>query len=86
MAVGDPGEVRHTYRLKTCPPDYRIHHLDGPKCHPVHAEYPTQATFRWSARYRVGANWIELGTIDRSAELAYDVDEVLGVLVAGAGT
>lgn len=79
---GDPGPVRHTYALKTCPPAYRTGHLDGPKCHPVHERYPVTITFEWHGRYRTGGDWIEIGAIDRAAVLSYDVDEVLGVLVA----
>lgn len=80
MAVGDPGGVRHTYRLKTCPPEYRANHLDGPKCHPTHDRYPVTITFEWTARYRAGGSWQQLGSIDRPTSTRYDVDEVLGVL------
>jgi len=79
-AIGDPGAVRHTYRLKTCPADYRVNHLDGPKCHPVLDRYPVTVIYRWSARYRAGGRWIGLGSIDRPTSIRYDVDEVLGVL------
>jgi len=84
-AVGDPGTVRHTYRLKTCPSAYRTDHLDGPKCHPVHDRYPVTATLEWTARYRAGGPWQQLGPIDRDASIRYDVDEVLGVLQAPSG-
>lgn len=80
-AIGDPGAVRHTYRLKTCPADYRVSHLDGPKCHPALDRYPVTITYRWSARYRTGGSWTALGSIDRPASIRYDVDEVLGVLL-----
>lgn len=79
-AVGNPGGVRHSYRLKTCSADYRIRHLDGPKCHPVHDRYPITVTLVWTGRYRTGGNWTRLGTIDRAASTRYDVDEVMGVL------
>ena len=79
-AIGDPGAVRHTYLLKTCPADYRISHLDGSKCHPTLDRYPITVTYQWSARYRTGGSWIGLGSIDRPASIRYDVDEVLGVL------
>lgn len=79
-AVGDPGGVRHTYRLKSCPPEYRATHLDGPKCHPTHDRYPVTVTFEWTARYRAGGSWQQLGSIDRPTSTRYDVDEVLGVL------
>jgi hypothetical protein len=79
-AVGDPGAVRHTYRLKTCSADYRISHLDGPKCHPSLDRYPVTITYRWSARYRAGGDWVGLGSIDRPGSTRYDVDEGLGIL------
>lgn len=79
---GDPGPLRHTYALKTCPPDYRTGHLDGPKCHPTLDRYPVTVTFEWRGRYRTGTDWIAIGTIDRATTLHHDVDEVLGVLVA----
>jgi len=79
---GDPGPVRYTFALKTCPPAYRTGHLDGPKCHPDLEAYPVTVVFEWQGRYRAGAGWIHLGSIDRSSHIDYDVDEVLGVLVA----
>ncbi len=79
-ATGNPGGVRHTYRLKTCPPEYRRTHLDGPKCHPAYDRYPVTVTFEWTARYRAGGAWRQLGSIDRPTSTRYDVDEVLGVL------
>jgi len=82
-AVGDPGAVRHTYALKSCPPSYRSSHLDGPKCHPIHERYPITVTFEWKAQYRAGGSWIGLGSIDRATTRRYDVDEVLGVLTTG---
>lgn len=85
QTVGRPGAVRHTFRLKTCPPGYRSGHLDGPKCHPVLERYPITVTLQWSGRYRAGGAWKGLGSIDRSGSSRYDVDEVLGVLLAGGG-
>ncbi len=81
-AIGDPGTVRHSYALKTCPAEYRSEHLDGPKCHPELERYPVVVTFEWTGRYRTGGTWLLLGTIDRTGILPYDVDEVLGVLIA----
>ena len=74
------GTARHTYPLKTCPPDYRAGHPSGANCHPTLQAYPVAVTFRWTARYRLGGLWMELGDLDRSTVVAYDVDEVLGVL------
>jgi hypothetical protein len=79
---GDPGPLRHAYSLKTCPPDYRAHHLDGPKCHPSLEAYPVSVTFEWRGRYRTAVEWTEIGSIDRTTSVRHDVDEVLGVLVA----
>jgi hypothetical protein len=70
------GGARHTYVLKTCPPDYRAGHPSGGNCHPTLAAYPVAVTFRWTARYRLGGSWIDLGDLDRSATVAYDVDEL----------
>jgi hypothetical protein len=81
-AMGFPGHTQHTYARKTCPPDYRRTHLDGPKCHPTLERYPVTITFQWSGRYRTGGAWLDIGSIDRSTGAAYDVDEILGVLVA----
>jgi hypothetical protein len=74
------GIARHTYRLKTCPPDYRASHPSGGNCHPTLDSYPVQLTFRWTARYRLGGSWIDLGNLDRAAAISYDVDEVVGIL------
>jgi hypothetical protein len=74
------GTARHTYALKTCPPDYRAGHPSGGNCHPTLEAYPVVVTFRWTARYRLGGSWVDLGDLDRPATVAYDVDEVLGVL------
>ncbi|MFH1329733.1 MAG: hypothetical protein ABIJ48_03625 [Actinomycetota bacterium] len=74
------GRARHTYALKTCPPDYRVSHPSGGNCHPRLEAYPITVTFRWTARYRIGAAWVDLGHLDRDTAVAYDVDEVIGVL------
>ncbi|MBS1195307.1 MAG: hypothetical protein H6R33_27 [Actinobacteria bacterium] len=74
------GRARHTYALKTCPPAYRASHPSGGNCHPRLEAYPISLTFRWVARYRLGGAWIDLGHLDRTTTVAYDVDEVLGVL------
>ena len=74
------GTALHTYRLKTCPPDYRAEHPSGANCHATLEAYPVAVTFRWTARYRLGGSWRDLGYLDRSTVVAYDVDEVVGVL------
>ena len=74
------GSALHTYRLKTCPPAYRAGHPSGPNCHPALEAYPVEVTFRWTARYALGGSWVDLGHLDRSTVVAYDVDEVVGVL------
>ena len=74
------GHVTHTYRAKTCDATYRREHPSGGNCHPTLEAYPVTATFTWSGRYRIGGGWIELGTLDRSVTVDYDVDEVQGVL------
>ena len=74
------GRARHTYALKTCPADYRASHPSGGNCHPHLEAYPITVTFRWTARYRLGGAWIDLGHLDREKVVAYDVDEVIGVL------
>lgn len=75
------GRARHTYALKTCPPAYRDSHPSGGNCHPFLEAYPVRVTFRWTASYRLGGPWIDLGHLERSTVVAYDVDEVLGVLL-----
>jgi len=74
------GTVTHTYRAKTCPPSYRETHPSGRNCHPTLEAYPITATFVWTGEYTVGGPWAVLGTLARTATLAYDVDEVQGVL------
>ena len=75
------GRVTHTYRTKTCPPEYRATHPSGQNCHPTLEAYPVAATFTWFGEYRVGGAWIPIGTLDLTTTIFYDVDEVVGVLV-----
>jgi len=75
------GTVTHRYTTKTCPPEYREEHASGGLCHPTLEYYTITAIFRWVGEYDVGSGWIALGTLDRTASLAYDVDEVRGVPV-----
>ncbi len=75
------GRVTHTYRSKTCPPEYRATHPSGQNCHPTLEAYPVAATFTWFGEYRVGGAWIPIGTLDLTTTIFYDVDEVVGVLV-----
>ena len=74
------GSVTHTYTTKTCDPAYRREHPSGGNCHPTLEAYPISATFTWAGRYRIGGAWIDLGTLNRTVNLSYDVDEVQGVL------
>jgi hypothetical protein len=74
------GRAHHTYTLKTCPPEYRASHPAGANCHPALTAYPVAVTFRWTARYRLGPAWTDLGSLDRTTTVLYDVDEVIGVL------
>lgn len=74
------GGVTHTYTTKTCDATYRQEHPSGGNCHPTLEAYPVTATFTWTGRYRIGGGWIELGSLNRSITVEYDVDEVQGVL------
>ena len=74
------GSVTHAYTTKTCDRAYREEHPSGGNCHPTLEAYPITATFIWAGRYRVGGSWIDLGTLDRTTTISYDVDEVQGVL------
>ncbi len=80
IAFADGGA--HAYALKTCPESYRRDDPSGWRCHPTLDAYPVAVTFSWAGRYRSGGSWIRLGIIDRPATRPYDVDEVVGVLVA----
>ena len=73
------GGVTHTYLLKTCSAHYREHHPSGRLCHPTLDHYDVVSTFRWSGSYDIGGGWVALGTLDRTATVAYDVDEARGV-------
>lgn len=75
------GSVTHTYSTKTCPSDYREEHPSGGLCHPTLEYYTITAIYRWVGEYEVGSGWVQLGTLDRSASLPYDVDELRGVPV-----
>jgi hypothetical protein len=77
------GGATHKYHLKTCPPEYRASHPSGPNCHPLLSEYLVDVRFSWLGRYRTGGSWIVLGTQAKEATLPYDVDEVVGIPVAG---
>jgi len=74
------GRVTHTYTTKTCDAAYREESPVGANCHPTLSAYPITTTFAWAGRYRIGGDWIDLGTLNRSATVPYDVDEVQGVL------
>jgi len=74
------GSVTHTYTTKTCDATYRQEHPSGRNCHPTLDAYPITATFTWAGTYRVGGSWIDLGTLNRTVTVPYDVDEVQGVL------
>ncbi|OFW65924.1 MAG: hypothetical protein A2Z12_08055 [Actinobacteria bacterium RBG_16_68_21] len=76
------GDASHAYTVKTCPEEYRLHDPSGWRCHPTLDRYPVRVTFGWVGRYRAGGSWTLLGTIERVTTLPYDVDEVVGVLVA----
>lgn len=75
------GEVRHTYSLKTCTAEYRAAHPSGGLCHPSLDHYEITATFTWSGSYNVGSDWIDLGTLTRTASLSYEVNEARGIVV-----
>ncbi|MEN8240068.1 MAG: hypothetical protein ABFR53_12815, partial [Actinomycetota bacterium] len=73
------GSVTHTYVMKTCPADYRANHPSGGLCHPTLEHYTITAAYRWIGEYNSGSGWVSLSSLDRTASLAYDVDEVRGV-------
>ncbi len=75
------GTVTHTYKTKTCPQEYREEHPSGGLCHPTLEYYTVTALYRWVGEYDVGSGWVQLGTLDRTASVTYDVDEVRGVPV-----
>lgn len=73
------GAVSHLYTLKTCNATYRAMHPSGGLCHPSLESYPLQAVFVWTGSYNAGSGWTDLGTLDRSVTVDYDVDEARGV-------
>lgn len=75
------GEASHPYSLKTCTPRRRPGSAPGGICHGELAAYPVRVTFVWTARYRVGSSWVDLGAIERNRTVQHDVDEVIGVQV-----
>ena len=75
------GTVTHTYSTKTCPPEYREEHPSGGLCHATLEFYTITAIYRWVGEYDVGSGWVQLGALDRTASLTYDVDEMRGVPV-----
>ena len=77
------GGGSHPYRLKTCPPKDRPGTAPAGPCHPTLEDYPVRVTFVWTARYRAGGAWADVGTIERSRVIHHDVDEVIGVQVRG---
>ncbi len=74
------GTATHVYRTKTCSAEYRESHPAGDRCHPSLDAYPVAVTFRWHGSYRYDAGWVDLGVLERTTTVAYDVDEVIGVL------
>ena len=74
------GRARHTYALKTCPADYRASHPSGGNCHPRLESYPSGSPSAGRRATGSGGAWVDLGHLDREALVAYDVDEVIGVL------
>jgi hypothetical protein len=74
------GAAAHTYTLKTCTAAYRAEHPSGGNCHPSLEGYPVATAFTWDGEYNLGSGWTPLGTLDLTAEVTYDVDEVQGVL------
>lgn len=79
-ATGHPdGSVSHIYRLKTCTPAYRAEHPSGSLCHPSASSYTITVENVWVGEYRVGGAWTPLGTLSRSSEVPYRVDEVRGI-------
>lgn len=75
------GSVTHTYRTKTCSAEYREEHPSGGLCHPTLEFYTITAIYRWVGEYDVGSGWVQLGILDRTVSVPYDIDEVRGVPV-----
>jgi len=79
-ATGYPGgSAHHAYRLKTCPAFYRHNHPSGPLCHPTLDHYTMTIGHRWVGAYSLGATWVELGSLDQTIPVPYDVDEARGL-------
>ncbi|KAA3638753.1 MAG: hypothetical protein DWP92_05675 [Armatimonadetes bacterium] len=75
------GQVSHLYTIKTCDAEYRNTHPSGGLCHPSLTAYPIRATFVWAGSYDAGSGWTDLGTLNRTVTMAYDVNEARGVNV-----
>lgn len=75
------GAASHPYLLKTCAPNQRPGSAPAGRCHSTLAAYGVRVTFVWTARYRAGGSWIDLGSINRNRTVQHDVDEVIGVQV-----
>lgn len=81
-ALGFPnGTVSHTYDLKTCTATYREEHPSGGLCHPTLEAYTIDTSWTWVGEFNAGAGWIPLGTLSRSTQSIYEVDEVRGINV-----
>ncbi len=74
------GTATHTYATRTCPASYRAEHPTGGSCHPTLEAYGVAVTHGWLGGYRYDAGWVDLGIIERTSTVDYDVDEVVGVL------
>lgn len=75
------GTVTHTYTLKTCPVAYREEHPSGGLCHPTLEAYTIDTSWVWVGEFNAGAGWIPLGSLTRSTQSTYEVDEVRGINV-----
>ncbi len=73
------GTVTHTYLRKTCTDVYRNTHPSGRLCHPTMDRYHIDATFSWFAEFSTGGSWIDLGSLSRTTESVYFVDEARGI-------
>ena len=81
-ATGYPdGSVSHVYELKTCTATYRDEHPSGGLCHPMLEAYLIDVSWVWVGEFNVGAGWVPLGTLTRTAQTPYEVDEVRGITV-----
>ena len=69
------------YTHKTCSAEYRITHPSGGLCHPTLDRYVITVTWVWTGEFDSGAGWTALGTLTRSIQFPYDVDELRGVNV-----